>query len=432
MAKIYISSTSRDLLPERRCVWRAIEESQHLPVGMETYGASEQRPIEKCLEDVRGCQGYVGIIGLRYGSTPKGEDRSFTQLEYEEAGKHGIPRLMFLLSEDARWRASWIDKDRSRIDAFRRQLQDDKLVDDFSDPDELYGRVSRALREHFPAERKVPPLLPYMCNRKDQEDLLVAALRDRKDELPVVFIVHGGEYQGHEMLRRRLMEYSLPHKLEDEAGESLIDSVELEWPERFRSREDLRERLRRNLADAVAGDGSLPLETIGETWACSPGWVMIHTHVLTEDWRRHDREVVDGFLDFWRRWPAALASHKMLVLLFVKYEEKRSLGWLTRRRLRAVNRRISKLLREQLAGPEALTCVVLPELDSIGRREAESWARGAGGVGFWQSADLLREIRRLYEDWERRESEARMPMETLASGLKNILLGFNKLREEAV
>lgn len=54
------------------------------------------------LEQVRGCDVYVGLVGLSCGSLVR--DRlqvSYTELEFDKATEAGIPRLMFLLDAGA-------------------------------------------------------------------------------------------------------------------------------------------------------------------------------------------------------------------------------------------------------------------------------------------------------------------------------------------
>ena len=92
MAVIYISSTYEDLKNERQAAAQAVRRLGHSTKAMEDDAASDKRPLDKCLEDVRKCDAYVGIFAWRYGFIPDGTDKSITHLEYEAAKKAGIPR----------------------------------------------------------------------------------------------------------------------------------------------------------------------------------------------------------------------------------------------------------------------------------------------------------------------------------------------------
>ena len=72
---------------------------------MEDYVASDQRPLEECLEDVAKADVYVGIFAHRYGYIPEDnpESLSITELEYRHAVECGKPSLIFLLDKQAAW-----------------------------------------------------------------------------------------------------------------------------------------------------------------------------------------------------------------------------------------------------------------------------------------------------------------------------------------
>jgi hypothetical protein len=75
MAKIYISSTYEDLEKEREAAAEAIRRLGHTTLAMEDYVAADKRPLDKCLEDVRNCDVYIGIFAWRYGDIPDGYDK---------------------------------------------------------------------------------------------------------------------------------------------------------------------------------------------------------------------------------------------------------------------------------------------------------------------------------------------------------------------
>src|SRR5207248_10508076 len=83
---VYLSSTLKDLKPERDTVINALRQDC---VVKESYNVSENNLLESCREDVEACDLYVCIVGARYGYVPTAEwnkeGRSITHLEFEWA-----------------------------------------------------------------------------------------------------------------------------------------------------------------------------------------------------------------------------------------------------------------------------------------------------------------------------------------------------------
>ena len=94
MSRIYVSSTFSDLQDQREAVYRALRRLGHDVVAMEDYVASDQRPLDRCLDDVASSDVYIGIVAWRYGYVPPtgNPDRlSITELEYRHAVRLNIP-----------------------------------------------------------------------------------------------------------------------------------------------------------------------------------------------------------------------------------------------------------------------------------------------------------------------------------------------------
>lgn len=151
LRKIYLSSTFEDLQDHRDAVCRTLRQMRHDVISMEDYTATGERPLDKCLSDVRGCDAYVGLFAWRQGYQPAGHEHSITELELLEAEGSGLPCLVFLLAEDAPWPPARIDEDRRAIVALRRRLQERFLVQYFRGADDLGAAVAAAVANQFAA-----------------------------------------------------------------------------------------------------------------------------------------------------------------------------------------------------------------------------------------------------------------------------------------
>jgi hypothetical protein len=158
MARVYLSSTFADLVPVRARVAQALRQAGHDTVAMEDYVAADERPLERCLNDVATCDAYVGIIAWRYGFTPPGQTQSITELELRQAVRLGKPCLLFLLHDDAPWPRPMIDRDGIPIERLRDELRRDFLVSFFHGADDLAVLVTAALAklERAPSQARVP------------------------------------------------------------------------------------------------------------------------------------------------------------------------------------------------------------------------------------------------------------------------------------
>lgn len=148
MTRVYVSSTYADLAEARASVCRALREAGCEVVAMEEYLATGRPPLEKCLADVRSCEVYVGIVAWRYGFVPPGGKISITEAEYHEAARSDIPRLLFLLHEDAPWPRRLIDRDEGPIESLRAHMTENHVVQFFRSADELPELVRAAVAAH--------------------------------------------------------------------------------------------------------------------------------------------------------------------------------------------------------------------------------------------------------------------------------------------
>ncbi|HEY3363127.1 MAG TPA: HEAT repeat domain-containing protein [Methanosarcina sp.] len=149
MARVFVSSTFKDLEECREKVRLNLKRMRHEDIAMEYFIAEDKRPVDKCLGDVASCDLYIGVFAWRYGYTPEGYGKSITELEYRKAVKAGKECLIFLLHEDAPWPPKYVDKgkDAEKIAALRNELSTKYIVSFFKSADELSSLVGAAIHQ---------------------------------------------------------------------------------------------------------------------------------------------------------------------------------------------------------------------------------------------------------------------------------------------
>mgnify|MGYP001794153822 CR=1 FL=1 len=167
--------------------------------------------------------------------------------------------------------------------------------------------------------REIPSLLPYLPNRTAQEFELGQAIQNlfiKTIRQPLVCVVHGDEFQSHDKFLERLRKVSLPRLLKLDLRQTAIKEYHLGWPSSLRSLNKLSERLCKNLADTVENYSLATVQQINQTFSKYPGPVVVHMHLLTDDWQNLGFDLLPEVLKFWQHWPE-LKNDLILVICFL-------------------------------------------------------------------------------------------------------------------
>jgi hypothetical protein len=113
------------------------------------FPAADVPPASYSIEQLEKADVFVAVIGFDYGSTVPGEDRSYTELEFESATELGKERLIFLLDPaGAPLAAQDADRADPRQLRFRRRLETSgNTVAYFTDVGDLKYRVRQAVEQ---------------------------------------------------------------------------------------------------------------------------------------------------------------------------------------------------------------------------------------------------------------------------------------------
>ena len=234
---------------------QAINRAGETVLDMAYFTAREDKPAAYCRQQVQRADVYVGIIGFRYGSPVKDQpELSYTELEFAAATELGLPRLVFLLNEDAvlPLPQSYLSDPRyqERQHAFRARAKDAGMtVQRVGSPGDLELLLFQALtelrqqtkqriqsglqRERQPADKPAvrqakfvnpPPMTApsWFQDRHVETRLIGEFLRDGGLRLQTV-VGRGGV--GKTAMVCRLLKALETGQLPDEGGELAVDSI---------------------------------------------------------------------------------------------------------------------------------------------------------------------------------------------------------------
>src|SRR5208337_2758726 len=150
---VFVSSTYIDLLPYRDEVSTLLNSMGFEVHGMENFGSRTENPLQTCLNEVRLCKIFIGVIGMKYGSIDKSSDKSFMEVEYDVARENSLEILFYLINEDkALVFPKFVDIDSEndnkgkRLKRFKDLIKDRHTVSFFESPMDLRIKVERDVK----------------------------------------------------------------------------------------------------------------------------------------------------------------------------------------------------------------------------------------------------------------------------------------------
>jgi hypothetical protein len=182
--QVFISSTFADLVDERQDTLKSVLDMGHIPSGMEAFPAVDLEQFEYIKKIIDECDYYVLIVGARYGSVDAA-GVSFTEKEYRYAVASKKTVLAFIHNNLGSIPVAKTDGDRTlqtKLDAFRKEVANSRLVQFWSSRDDLKGKVIISLHK---AMSDYPAVGWIRGDAAASEDLLaqINTLRIANDEL---------------------------------------------------------------------------------------------------------------------------------------------------------------------------------------------------------------------------------------------------------
>ncbi|MGH8693883.1 MAG: TIR domain-containing protein [Burkholderiales bacterium] len=322
----------------------------------------------------------------------------------------------------------------SRLQALPR---DARAITSWPNRDEAFADVAQGIRAAvaalqarsrppapvaaLPTRSKPRPLLPYLCNRSEQEAALGPALRHHRQtrpRRPVVCIVHGDERESHGWFLERLRYHSLPKFLDLELRRMSVKDKPMRLPRRAGGPNAFWS----NLGDALLGNTAASPDEIFDFIARHEEPLMISLDLLTDDFEGIGDGLLTAFFDFCNQWPDLPANRTVLHCVCLKYRRYGHAGWFDfkTRKLRQLNDRLRAFVEAMDFSRHAgVSGIVLPELRAIPRGDVEAWSRHDEVREFCRIEE--HEIRALYERRDLCNRDGHIAMESLAEELKQMM-----------
>lgn len=139
---VFISSTYKDLVEERLAVSEALAKAGYVPEGMEAFPASAQKQMDFIKKIIDRCDYYILIVAGKYGSLSENQI-SYTEEEYLYAASKEITILPMLSKVES----TESGESAIKLLTFRQKLQNQSMVDFWTDPKDLASKVLAALTQ---------------------------------------------------------------------------------------------------------------------------------------------------------------------------------------------------------------------------------------------------------------------------------------------
>jgi len=216
------------MIPYREETQRVLNRLEHIIKGMEYFGSNPQKPLDTCMKELKESRLFIGIIGMRYGSVVETENikevKSYTQLEYEEAIKNGIPTLIYIMNEDHPIPPRFVEtgSHAENLRKFKEDLKKRHTVSLFTTPQDLGMKLSNDL--------------PNVLSELDQIHVEKRVLTE-SDKMEVALMLkqfwrRPAKYNGYEcILNLKIVTepegllYSLASALDFTVGDSVVATV---------------------------------------------------------------------------------------------------------------------------------------------------------------------------------------------------------------
>ena len=170
---VFLSSTAMDLAVHRTAVHeRLMRTGLFHCVRQEDFGAQDAGAVEFCREKAQAAELFVGLIGLRRGWEPDGDNakRSITEMEHDWAKEAARRRYIWMAPDDfpVPGNIRENDEQHGRQLAFRNRTMGERIVSQkgFGSPELLASEIVEHLLAQLVTSELIKELRPELAQQE--------------------------------------------------------------------------------------------------------------------------------------------------------------------------------------------------------------------------------------------------------------------------
>jgi tetratricopeptide (TPR) repeat protein len=225
---VFLSSTAKDLAQHRAAVYeRLVRTGVFYCVYQDNFGAQNFGAVDFCREKAQAAELFVGLVGLRRGWEPDGDNakRSITEMEHDWAKEAGRRRFLWVAPDDFRVPGNLRESDEqhARQMAFRGRVMGagERIVShkgfDYDRPELLASEIVEHLLAQVVTSELITQLRPELARQdagpaEAREPAIAAAVEKLASDRDVDLLALAKDPKGVDVA-------DLEAKLEARAGE---------------------------------------------------------------------------------------------------------------------------------------------------------------------------------------------------------------------
>lgn len=250
-----------------------------------------------------------------------------------------------------------------------------------------------------------PSFLPYLLDRKPQEDDLIDAIAKHGSfEQPLLCIIRGSDEDCcSERFVERIARYVLP-QIPATKNQIKDDNYRVSFVETgdFKNSAQLHRNMQRSLGESFTHNKTASLAEINAALAAEKRPVLLYATLSTEDCQSSEGvETLPHFLSFWQNWQSR-QNYLVLVCLFFYHQPCRNnfLGRVLGKK--DLNTQIEAILPKL----DAANCTILPKLELIKDKHLRNWSESDAVRHFFKRSiyeDVREEVKKIYQQQKTEE-----------------------------